>query len=70
MPEFEVTIRYRLEWTGLKRVKAKNDKAAGEIVEKQFEKIGDYAAFEKYVEEDSTPECDVEELEVEDVSEV
>lgn len=68
MPEFAVTIRYRLEWTAEKIVKAKNDAEAQVLIEKQFEHINDYVGFEKFVEEDSTPQLDVEELEVDDVN--
>ena len=69
MPDYSVVIRYRLEWTAEKTVKAKNEEVAQEKVEKMFEKIADYAAFEKFVADDSFPQLDVEELEVEDVNE-
>lgn len=70
MPEFEITLRYRLEWTASKIVKAKNEEKAQEEIEKQFSQVSDYQSFEKFVEADSTPQLDDESLEVEQVDEI
>lgn len=70
MPDFEVSLRYRLEWIASKIVNAPNEKSAQEAIEKQFSQVRDYESFEKFVEDDSQPELDDESLEVEQIDKI
>lgn len=70
MPDYEVLLRYSLQWTASKIVKAQNEEAAQAKVEKDFAKVVDYSTFEKFVSDDSTPQIDEENLEVEEVNEL
>jgi len=68
MPDYEVSIRYTLEYTAVKSIKAKDENTAHERVSSALEQINGLKSFEAYIGPDS--DIDMEEtLEIEDVSE-
>ena len=68
MPEYEVHVRYMLAWTASRVVRAKTEEEARGKTEKEFTKVADYASFEEWVSEDSTPQLDEESLEIDEVT--
>ena len=70
MPEFHVTVRYTISFTGNIDVKAKDYTAATAKVEKLFESLDNLEDFEKrVVKAGGEAELETEEFEVEDVDE-
>jgi len=69
MPEYEIVLRYRQEWTATKRLRARSEEAAQEKIEQDLAQITDYTSFARYVSEDSTPELDDESIEVDEIHE-
>jgi hypothetical protein len=71
MPQFEVTIVYRVEYTAVKYVRAKDEDAARSKVEERFE-AGPLASYEdlaKYIGKDSEIQID-ETIDVESINEL
>jgi hypothetical protein len=65
MPDYEVVVRYKIEWTGTKSIKAKDEETAERRVTEQLGKVVDFATFKKYINGDineEVNECDVEEV--------
>mgnify|MGYP001569068786 FL=1 len=70
MPEYEVTVRYRLEWTAILTVKARNESGAEAKIEKALSKIHSYKDFEALaLQYDVQVEVDEEEAEIDEVIE-
>jgi len=70
MPTYNVTLRYRLEWTADKIIKARSEHAARAQVEKDFETVVDFTSFAAFVAPDSEPQLYEEELTIEDIEEI
>lgn len=67
MPKFEVTLRYRAEYSGTKIISAQDEDAAEAKVQAAIEKlVPGFSAFKSYVKE---PQLDDEEVEIESIDE-
>jgi hypothetical protein len=71
MPQFEVTITYRVEYTAVKYVRAKDEDAARLKVEERLESnpVTSYEDLAKYVGKDSEIQMD-ETIDIETVNEL
>jgi hypothetical protein len=68
MPQFEVTIIYRVEYTAVKYVRAKDEDLATAKAEESIQAIQSYEDLAKYIGKDS--EIDVDEsVEIDTVTE-
>ena len=65
MPEFAVTLRYRVEYVGTVSIRAASEEKAEERAQKAVAGIATLAAFEKYI--DGDIDEDVNEVEVDEV---
>ena len=71
MPEYEVMVHYRLEWTATLLVEGRHEVAAESQIEQEGKKLGSYEAFETWVRTyTATPALEEAHFEIDSIGEV